>query len=400
MFRRTGIVSIADVAKATEISKTTIKKIVDYYFARNIIVSVGKGESSDGGGKKPELFRFNEDFGFIISIHLTPDSLYSAISNMRGDLHELHQFPIQHNAKMELILDYIAKIIRDYLDSIEVRGKEFVGLAIAMPGMVDPVRGVSIYSPHYHAWENDYPFKDELLKRINLDTEIFMDCTNRFQAFGEREKGIARGKDNFIIVDAIEEGLGAGIIVKGTMKRGFQNLSGEIGHMILSYESGVECICGAKGCFEALVSTKRILKKVKEGFSNNSDSLIFQNRAPDSVNMDHIFTALKKDDEFALELIDDVIHWFAVGLLNIIVIYDPQMIIIQGIYTNAGDYFLEQLRKKIKEYSLPEVNKKAEIEYSRLGWERGVLGGAAFVSWNYFEQEHVYRSKLARKEVV
>ena len=60
---------------------------------------------------------------------------------------------------------------------------------------------------------------------------------------------------------------------------------------------------------------------------------------------------------------------------------------------------LEQIDSFVQT-NLSKWIEKAEIEYSRLGWERGVLGGAAFVSWNHFEQEHVYRSKPARKEVV
>jgi predicted NBD/HSP70 family sugar kinase len=107
--------------------------------------------------------------------------------------------------------------------------------------------------------------------------------------------------------------------------------------------------------------------------------------------MDHLFAALNSNDNFAKEIIDDVIKWFALGLSNVIVVYDPQMIIIQGIYVNAGEYFLNNLRHKIKELSLPRVEKNVVIEYSKLGWERGVIGGAAYVCWDYFEREEVYR---------
>ncbi|HEB31177.1 MAG TPA: ROK family protein [Spirochaetes bacterium] len=392
LLRNSGTVSIAEISMATTISKPTVKKIVDYYCDRSMVVCAGKGHSTDGGGKKPELFKFNENYGYTISIHITPDSIYSGIADMKADFHDLQRLPIKKNEKMDIILDYFVEIIQNFQGSKFVKRKELIGIAIAFPGMVDPFNGVSIYSPHYHSWENNYPFKEELLKRIDLDAEIFMDCTNRFQAFAEREKGIAKGKDNFFIVDAIKEGLGAGIIVGGYLKRGAQNLSGEIGHMIINPDSGIKCICGAEGCFEAMVSTERISKWVRDEHKNHKNSLIFKNRKPESVKIDHIFSAFKNGDDFAQKIIDDIIKWFAIGLSNIIVVYDPQMIIIQGIYVDTGDYFINNLRDKIRQYSLPAVDKKVVIEYSNLGWERGVLGGAAYVAWNFFENEQIYRT--------
>ena len=391
LIRNLGDVSIAELSIKSGISKPTVKKIVDYYLYKNLIISVGKGNSTDEGGKKPELYKFNNDFGFVISIHITPDSIYYGTTDLNVNFHELQRETHSENARMEFILERVENIVKQYIESHKMDIKRLIGIAIAFPGMVNPYDGLSIYSPHYHSWESNYPFRVELMKRLNLDVDIFMDCTNRYQAFAERQQGLGRGKDNFVIVDAIEEGLGAGIIVGGRIKHGAQNISGEIGHMILCPDSKIKCICGGEGCFEAMVSTKRILKNIRDGYEEHQSSLIFKGRDPHSIKMDHLFEALNNDDSFAKEIIDDVIKWFALGLSNVIVVYDPQMIIIQGIYVNAGNYFLTNLRKQIKELSLPRVEKNVVIEYSKLGWERGVIGGAEYVCWNYFEQEEVYR---------
>ncbi|GAI09161.1 unnamed protein product [marine sediment metagenome] len=68
-----------------------------------------------------------------------------------------------------------------------------------------------------------------------------------------------------------------------------------------------------------------------------------------------------------MELMDDVISWFAVGISNIILLYDPQIIVIQGIFAKAGEYFLDNLRIKVNEISLPKIKKETKIEYSKLG---------------------------------
>jgi len=98
-----------------------------------------------------------------------------------------------------------------------------------------------------------------------------------------------------------------------------------------------------------------------------------------------IFDALKKKDKLATELIDDVIEWFAIGLSNIILTNDPQIVVIQGIFTKAGNYFLDNLKEKINKISLQKIKKETDIKYSKLGDNVCALGAASYVLYKYFE---------------
>ena len=98
-----------------------------------------------------------------------------------------------------------------------------------------------------------------------------------------------------------------------------------------------------------------------------------------------VFDASNKGDRLALSLMDDMINWFGIGISNIILMYDPQIIIIQGIFTKAGEYFLENLREKINKISLFSIKRETEIKYSELGDKAGVLGAASYVLSKYFE---------------
>jgi predicted NBD/HSP70 family sugar kinase len=104
------------------------------------------------------------------------------------------------------------------------------------------------------------PFGRLLCAELGADCQvpILIDCVNRYQAIAEREKGIADGARNFIIIDALDEGIGSGILLHGELLRGSQSISGEIGHLTVNPTDGSECICGARGCFEAMVSAKRV----------------------------------------------------------------------------------------------------------------------------------------------
>jgi predicted NBD/HSP70 family sugar kinase len=155
--------------------------------------------------------------------------------------------------------------------------------------------------------------------------------------------------------------------------------------MVVEPKSKEVCACGGKGCFEIMVSSDRLLRIAKERYSKYPDSIIFNNGNPDSVDIYRIFDASNKGDKLALIIMEEAINWFGIGVSNIILLYDPQIMIIQGIFAKAGKYFLENLRKKINEISLFSIKRDTEIEYSKLGDKAGVLGAASYVLSKYFE---------------
>jgi len=149
--------------------------------------------------------------------------------------------------------------------------------------------------------------------------------------------------------------------------------------MIINPEGKYECRCGGRGCFEAMISINRLLEMAKEKIIINKDSLIFKDKEPGEINIYDIFKASNDGDRFAGELIDDAVKWFAIGFSNMILMYDPEIIIIQGIYSKAGDYFLNNLRKQINKVSLLRIKKDVEIKYSKYGKEAGVIGASCYM---------------------
>jgi glucokinase len=101
--------------------------------------------------------------------------------------------------------------------------------------------------------------------------------------------------------------------------------------------------------------------------------------------MRDIFEASNKGDALAQEVVDEAAHWFAIGLSNIVLAYDPEIIVLQGIFAEGGDYFIRRLRREINEVSLIHIKKNVQIEYSRFGRNAGVLGAAAFAVAEYLK---------------
>jgi glucokinase len=183
-------------------------------------------------------------------------------------------------------------------------------------------------------------------------------------------------------------GLGSGVIIENDIKRGFHKIMGEVGHMVINPSEEIVCACGSRGCFEVMVSVERLKKIISDNKNKFPDSIIFNisnNGNLKNLTPEEIFEAYKGNDRLAVFAINDIINWLAIGIANIILIYDPQVIVIHGIYTRAGENFLKHLRKRAEQISLTSVKKDTKIKFSELGEMSGVLRAAAYVVTNFFK---------------
>jgi N-acetylglucosamine repressor len=383
---------VAELSREVRLSKTTVKKTIDLLVAMKLVVSAGKGESTEEGGKRPELYRFNAGSGYVISLHVTPDTLIAITADLSVAITLERRIAIGAERDLDHVLDLLAGTVRELMAATADTGAKLIAVALALPGLADAIRGIFLYSPHYPGWGRDVPIAELLRRRLgsSFDAPIFIDCVNRFQAVAEREKGAADGADNFIIIDALDEGLGSGIMTHGELVRGSQGLSGEIGHMTLNPVDGPSCICGNRGCFEAMVSVKRLRGLAEEARARGERSTLFTPGIPSGITLHRICDEAARGDSLCTALLEDAARWFIVGLGNIIMVNDPELIIIQGQYLKAGPRFLSRLREGIRSIGLPDVEKRVRIEYSTLGEERGVIGGAAFAVTDWLSRRLVF----------
>jgi predicted NBD/HSP70 family sugar kinase len=387
--RKREAVSVAELAHSTRLSKTTIKKTLDLLAAMNLLVSAGKGASTEEGGKRPELYRFNRAYGYVISVHVTPEAVIAVTTDLHGDITYYRKTTVGTERELAPIIARIAEDVRSFHALKASSGEKLIAISVALPGLADSARGVSLYSPHYPSWGRNVPFAQVLRAALGVGFEvpIFVENVNRWQALAERDKGVASGVTNFLILDMLDEGLGGGIVTHGELMRGAQALSGEVGHMILNPVDGPMCICGSRGCFEAMVSMKRIRQLIRQAREMGVASAIYESSPEGEYGLDQVCELASGGDSLCHEVLDDVAHWFLLGIGNVIMVNDPELIVIQGQVVKAGDHFLNRLRDGIRSIGLPDVEKRVRIEYSRLGEERGVLGGAAHALAEFFSKQ-------------
>ncbi|MBI5078872.1 ROK family protein, partial [Candidatus Saganbacteria bacterium] len=155
----------------------------------------------------------------------------------------------------------------------------------------------------------------------------------------------------------VSTGIGGGIIIDRKLYRGAIGAAGEFGHMIID-SKGFTCGCGNTGCFEALASGTAIKKRA----------------GMDAISVE---LAARQGDKKALAVISETAHYLAVGIANLVNIFNPEKIVIGGGVSNMREFLLSPVRREFKKYALALPARSVKIVRAKLGSEAGVLGAVA-----------------------
>lgn len=375
--RYSGPITIADLSEAVQLSRNTIVKIIDYYEKGGFIENIGKGDSTEEGGKKPNIYQFNPLARVACGIELIEGKVTIVFTDLRAEVIKAYTEQLDWNTEVDIILKRVETIFNRFLQSSAIPEHKVLGIAFGVHGVVDYSSGTILTSPHNPAWGENVNVRKRMQK-IFPEIPVYLDNRIRFEAFAELVKGEWGGAKDIIVLD-VGEGTISGVILNNTLRRGKHFLAGHIGHMILNPEDEEICHCGGRGCFEMLISTKRLLRYAINGYRENQNSLLFNGKGPEEITPEDVFIASNRKDAFAQSLIDKIGHWLAVGIHNLGLMYDPDIIVLQGTYAKAGDYLLDRVRANVNEISLLKVKQTLQIEYSRINDTAGAIGAAAYV---------------------
>jgi len=377
--RDNGSLSIAELSRAVNLSRNTIVKIIGYYEKEGFFTNIGKGDSTEEGGKRPVLYQFNPLARVACGVELTEDNISVVLTDLKGEVIRGTTEKYNWNTPLEEILQRLREIYQELLSENEINEKKVLGIAFGVHGIVDFNTGVLVTSPHNPAWGENINVLEKI-REFFPGIAVYVDNKIRFQAYAELAHGNWGEAKDIIVIDA---GAGAisGVIIGNTLRRGHHYLAGHIGHMVVNPMDEEVCKCGGRGCFEVLISTERLLKRVRTGYAEQRDSVLFSGSSdnPGGITALDVFTAANNGDAFSREALDEIIHWFALGLHNIGLMYDPDVIIFHGKYGKAGNYFISEIRKRVNEISLLKVKQPLQIEYSRINEKPGARGAAAYV---------------------
>jgi glucokinase len=271
----------------------------------------------------------------------------------------------------DAVLDRIVKLARASIGA--ARGKEIAGVGIGSPGPLNTKTGIVLLTPNL-GWTN-FPLRDRLA--ASLDLPAVLDNDANCAIFGEWWRGAARGAEHVVGL-TIGTGIGGGIVLGGAIYRGASDIAGEIGHMTID-ANGRRCKCGNYGCLEAYASGPAIAGRAVEGIEAGVDTSLPRYVAGDltRITAQVVYEAAHDGDDFALEVVKDTARFLGAGVANIINIFNPQVVVICGGVTLAGDRLFVPLRSEVKRRAFKPAVDVCRIVPGELTGTAGVYGAAA-----------------------
>lgn len=270
-----------------------------------------------------------------------------------GVLLDKWEIPTNTDNAGEAILADVARAIAEKLEREAINREEVQGIGVGVPGAVTEYR--IVHGCENLGWET-VEVARELEQLTGLSVKVENDAN--MAVLGEMWKGGAAGSKN-VLLATLGTGVGAGIISDGRIVTGFAGGAGEIGHMVVDYNETEQCSCGKYGCLEQYASATGVVRLAKRRGMRGT--------AKD------IFDAAKTGDEDAFAVVDEVCKILGIALANVACTLNPEVIVIGGGVSKAGDILIRHVQKHFEKYVFYAC-KDVRFALAALGNDAGIWG--------------------------
>ena len=312
---------------------------------------------------------------FVLGIDIGGTNLVvGSVAEDGSALHALDSEPTHAEAGQTDVLDRLITLAQRTIERTrrEVRGADIIGVGVGAPGPLDTKRGIVLLTPNL-GWVN-LPLRQIIHERLGLPAALDNDAN--CAVLGEWWMGAARGTRNAIGI-TIGTGIGGGIIVDGKLYHGASDCAGEIGHTTIDTE-GRRCKCGNYGCLEAYASGPNIALRAVEELKAGAVSRLADYVGGDlrQVTAQTVYQAAHDGDQLALEVVNDTAKFLGVGIANLLNVFNPEVVVVCGGVTLAGDRLFDPLRREVARRAFKPAVSVCRIIPCELSGTAGVYGAA------------------------
>lgn len=359
-----GSSTITDLSKDMDLSVPTVTKFVDEMCAEGYVNDYGKLETS--GGRHPSLYGLNSESGYFIGVEVKWYALNIGVINFKGDVVQLQMdIPFKLEDTPEC-LELLCRHIEDFMAGLAIDKNKLLGINVVLCGRVNPELGYSYSFFNFGGTS----LSSAMTERLKVDVSI--DNDGRAMLYGEFMKGVVKGQRHVIFIN-VSWGLGMSIIIDGKLYQGKSGFAGEFGHNY-GYDNQVICNCGKRGCIETEVSCSALYRKFIEHLRNGENSVVLAGKTIDEITLQDVFEAIAKEDLLAIELVEEIASQLGLHVAAIINVFNPEMVILGGDLSCAGDYLLQPIITAVRKYTLNLMNRDSDIVLSKLKDRAGVIG--------------------------
>ncbi len=310
---------------------------------------------------------------FVLGIDIGGTNLVvGCVAEDGGALHALTSAPTHAEAGAKDVVDRLVALVNQCMTQArhELPGADIVGVGVGAPGPLDTKSGVVLLTPNL-GWVN-LPLRQIIRDRLNLTAALDNDAN--CAVLGEWWVGAARGSRHAIGL-TIGTGIGGGIILDGRLYHGASDVAGEIGHTTIDTD-GRRCKCGNYGCLEAYASGPNIALRAIEAIEAGAETRLPEYVGGDmkKITAQTVYEAAHDGDELALEVVNDTARFLGAGVANLLNLFNPEVVVICGGVTLAGDHLFTPLRRETARRAFKPAVSACRIVPGELVGTAGVYG--------------------------
>lgn len=315
----------------------------------------------------------------IIGIDLGGTKILGVLADENGRIVRHVRYPTEAAEGLHAVVDRIAGVIKELSKDV---GIDAIGLGI--PGPLDPVKGMVYEPPNLPGW-TDVPLCDLVRAYVEGSADLPIVLVNDANAAALAEFRFGAGALHqgsepikHLVYMTVSTGVGGGVITDGKLLLGHTGMAAELGHIIIDLW-GPRCSCGNRGCLEAMASGTALAREgymaVKARRPTSMSAMVGGD--PDLVTAEIVVKAAQEGDPEACALMAREGMLVGVGVVNCIHAFNPQLVVLGGGVTNAGDLLFDPMRATVADRIMPAYRGTFEIVQAALGGDSGALGAVA-----------------------
>jgi glucokinase len=314
---------------------------------------------------------------YRIGVDLGGTNIAAGIVNDEGKIIARLSIPTGAHRPADEIAADMAALCHSLIKDAGISIDDIASVGIASPGVANHDTGVVEYANNLPF--RNFPLADKLKEGFPVPKVTIENDANA-AAWGEAKVGAAKGSKTSIMI-TLGTGVGGGIIIDDKIYSGFNYAGAELGHIVIVC-GGRQCSCGRKGCWEAYSSATALIKMTTEKIAECEASgrkTIMSDMVAErgKVSGRTSFDAMRAGDEAAREVVDAYIKYLACGIINIINIFQPEVLSIGGGISNEKDNLLTPLIPLVRAETYGSgIVRDTDIRIATLGNDAGIIGAA------------------------
>ena len=375
--------TIPEIAERLELSRTSATQIVNELCKEKVLKKVGTRDATTARGKPPRVFSMNASFRYTIIVTIGNDFISCNISNMKCHVIQKRVRDIADISKWNgwnLAMEVTVAEVRLLLKESGIRKEQICMMVVACGGVVDRKRGVCMF-PIGTKRRNDFPVCEFLRTELQFSFPIIIDNVGRFLGYAELLEDPSLNHKTVAALFMHSAGsVGGCVIEKGELLYGRHGYQGEFGHLLVETHQGRACVCGNDGCLESMMSPESLRVMWKKHEAVYPSVSLDRRKAGD---IREVFREANGGNPLARVMVDEFAVYVARAIYNIVLMYDPQQIILQGLLAYGGEYFEKKLNDLVRIFPSYGNAETGIVTYSKISdSDGGFITGAALYALN------------------